>query len=131
MEHIIAVCRCGDVRHQIVFLVDDEDNMCYMEVLLNKLPWYKRLIIGIKYIFGCRCRYGAFEEVVLDEEDASKFFRIAHCLAKIEYDNHNLLNPVLVEKLTDILDEVLANYLHGGDADYAIEEFRTKIEKLG
>lgn len=127
MDDIIAICSCGDVRHQIVFTFDPDSNIVYMSVLLNKLPWYKRLIYGIKYIFGYQCKYGAFEEVVLNENDCPKFYLIANYLAKIQYDNNDLLSPILVEKLVDILQEVLANHLHGGETDYVIEEFRTKL----
>ena len=41
---------------------------------------------GIKYIFGYRCKYGAFDEFIFKPEDAYKIQRLANYL-KSEIEN--------------------------------------------
>ncbi len=74
MEHTdLLICQCQSPEHQIMFLWDDDENPAvYMEIHLNKLPFFKRLKYAIKYIFGYKCKYGAFDEVILKPEDAYK-----------------------------------------------------------
>ena len=52
-------CECGKFDHTLRFILDLDENSIipiptiYAELGLNHyLPWYKRLIIGIKYVFG-------------------------------------------------------------------------------
>jgi hypothetical protein len=39
---------------------------------------------GIKYIFGYKCRYGAFDEFIVNPKDADKIQEIVYYLKKIE-----------------------------------------------
>jgi hypothetical protein len=64
-------CTCYSAEHLILFDEDiDEDTqmpMAYVHVHLTKEPsFWKRLLHGIKYIFGYQCRYGAFDEIILE-----------------------------------------------------------------
>ena len=77
----ILICECSNTEHQIVFRYEEEDaefsKFVYMSVHLCKLPFFQRLKYGFKYIFGYKCRYGAFDEVVLNPKDAWKLEKIA------------------------------------------------------
>ena len=53
-----------------------------MEIHLAKLSFWDRLKHGIKYIFGYRCMYGDFDEVILKKEDVHKLERIVEFLKK-------------------------------------------------
>lgn len=66
-ENEILVCACHSTEHQIVIQKDEEDNLLYCSIHLSPLPWYERLINGIKYIFGYRCCYGDFDEFVFNQ----------------------------------------------------------------
>lgn len=66
-ENEILVCACHSVEHQIIIQKDEEDNLLYCSIHLYPLPWYQRLINGIKYIFGYRCCYGDFDEFVFNQ----------------------------------------------------------------
>ena len=89
----ILICSCHSTDHQMILLYDEDINesgksypMCYVHVLLNKLSFFKRLKYGIKYIFGYRCKYGAFDEFIFKPEDAYKIQRLANYL-KSEIEN--------------------------------------------
>jgi len=74
----IFICGCGSVEHQIIARLDDDTwgKDVFIAVYLKHRSFFKRLIYGIKYIFGYKCRYGAFEEFILDPSDAGKLQEI-------------------------------------------------------
>jgi hypothetical protein len=46
-------CQCYSFHHTIRMMLSNEDGTVYLDVgLTNYLPWYKRIWVGIKYIFG-------------------------------------------------------------------------------
>lgn len=79
------ICQCNSIEHQISFSwIEDKDleGEVYMEIHLSQLSFWKRLKHGIKYIFGYRCMYGDFDEVILKKEDVNKLERIVEFLKK-------------------------------------------------
>ena len=68
----IEVCNCHNLEHHLIFHFDPDDNyneFMYVNMNLNHyLPWYKRIGLAIKYIFGYKCQYGHYNEVVLDRK---------------------------------------------------------------
>lgn len=79
------ICQCYSIEHQISFNwveYEDLEGEVYMEVHLKPLSFLRRLKHGIKYIFGYRCRYGDFNEVILKKEDVHKLERIVEFLKK-------------------------------------------------
>ncbi len=64
-------CMCGSDEHTIRFILDNEDGDLYTSIFLNQhRPWWKVLWVGIRYIFGYKCKYGHWDCWVLDPEDA-------------------------------------------------------------
>ena len=63
---IIYNCKCPE--HQFIMTVDDEFDIVYFEIHLSKKNFMRRLVHGLKYIFGYQSKYGAFDEIVLDKE---------------------------------------------------------------
>lgn len=61
-------CSCFSPEHTLSFWLDDDKDYraIYVSVFLSHDVWYKRLINAFKYVFGYKCRYGHFEEFVLD-----------------------------------------------------------------
>ena len=79
------ICQCHSVEHQISFSwieYKELEGEVYMEIHLSKLSFWDRLKHGIKYIFGYRCMYGDFDEVILKKEDVHKLERIVEFLKK-------------------------------------------------
>ena len=71
-------CSCHSDEHRLVFRFDMEDDCfpCCAYVFLGDNPWRKRIWYGLKYIFGYKCKYGHFDEFVLDPKDAGKMIEM-------------------------------------------------------
>jgi len=72
MTDELLICACSSDEHQIILHKDEEEKMVYCTIHLVTLPFWKRLIYGIKYIFGYKCKYGNFEEFILDKRHVDK-----------------------------------------------------------
>ena len=69
-------CNCSSEEHVLRFIVDKEEDAVYVHHFLANGPWYKRIMPGIKYIFGKKSKYGHFDETVLDREQAHRLIKI-------------------------------------------------------
>jgi len=71
-DNNILICECNSTEHQIVFnKIDDDsdDKQIYCHIYLSDYPnFFKRVIIGIKYIFGYKCKYGHWDEFILSKK---------------------------------------------------------------
>jgi hypothetical protein len=82
----IFICECHSTEHQIVFYFDEDDylgrvhSIVYVHINLNKKKFWERLLYGIKYIFGYRCRFGAFDEFILNPDDADRLQEVVDYL---------------------------------------------------
>lgn len=79
MKDEIIICDCDSAEHQIVLRYDDDKDlgrMVFVEVHLKPLVWYKRLWMGLKYIFGYKCCYGNFEEMILSPKHARQVYNL-------------------------------------------------------
>jgi hypothetical protein len=67
----LLICSCGSLEHQIFFWQELEEKYppIYAEVYLCERNFFRRLVYGIKYIFGYKCRYGAWEEFLFDDKN--------------------------------------------------------------
>ena len=64
----LFICDCGDVEHQFIISHDTEDKEIYISVhLTNYMSFFQRIITAIKYIFGKKSVYGAFDVVILNK----------------------------------------------------------------
>ena len=84
LEKDILICDCGSPEHQIMFIYSDDDNypIVYAEFHLNKKPFFKRILIGLRYILGYQSKYGAFDEFIITPSDINKFEKIVNYLSK-------------------------------------------------
>jgi hypothetical protein len=69
-------CHCHSPEHLLKFVLWEDDPMLFAYVFLNPEPFYKRIWLGIKYIFGYSSRYGYFDEFILNPKDADRFIEI-------------------------------------------------------
>lgn len=79
MEKELLICECNSTEHQIILLYDEDEDKdgnviptCYAHIHLTKKTFWRRIIYGIKYIFGHQSRYGAFDEFIFNPKDAPK-----------------------------------------------------------
>lgn len=75
----ILICGCNSIEHQLIIRYSEDETddgfkhpMCYLYVHLSQKPFWKRVVHGIKYIFGYQSNYGAFDEFIFDSKDANK-----------------------------------------------------------
>lgn len=70
----IILCSCGSTEHQMLisYFNDNEDKEVYVHIHLNHLSFWKRLILGIKYIFGYTSKYGHWDEMILNPDHVSQ-----------------------------------------------------------
>lgn len=87
----ILICDCHSTEHQmIVHYSEDEYSdgtkhpLVYIHTHLNKRPFWERVKYGIKYIFGYKCMYGAFDEFIINPSDADKIKDIVKYLKKVK-----------------------------------------------
>jgi hypothetical protein len=72
----ILICDCGSREHQIVFEYDQEDSLIYCSIHLADQGFWKRLKLGLKYIFGYKCLYGHWENFVMTPEHVDKLKQV-------------------------------------------------------
>lgn len=92
-SHDILICECHSTEHQLVVNYSEDESpngvkypMVYIHTHLNKRPFFKRLKYGLKYIFGYQCRYGAFDEFIINPNDVNKIEEIIQYLKNEEKD---------------------------------------------
>jgi hypothetical protein len=68
-------CACFSDEHTLKFTLDkdEEDPEIYTTVFLRHWnPWYRRVWIAIKYVFGYKCKYGHFDCFIMQPDDAKR-----------------------------------------------------------
>jgi len=65
-------CNCHSPEHTFRFWLDEHDPGLYGYVFLGGVPWWQRILKAVKYVFGYRCRYGFFDEFILQENDVDR-----------------------------------------------------------
>ena len=91
MEDKIIICECSSAEHQMVLRFEDDEDlgrMVYVEIHLMPLRWYERLWQGLKYIFGYKCCYGDFEEMILSPRHARQVYDLYRFLNKPNLKRH-------------------------------------------
>ncbi len=82
----LFICQCGDPSHQFIISADKEttEGACaFVSVHLNREHnVFKRIWAAIKYVFGARCIYGDFDEVIINPNDADRLQKVVDFLKK-------------------------------------------------
>lgn len=68
-DGFILQCSCHHHEHKIMFHYMEDIDEWSVLFNLERPKWYKRIWIGIKYIFGYGSKYGDYGEVLLRQED--------------------------------------------------------------
>lgn len=68
---ILLRCDCHTLTHLASAGYFDDEDAIFLEIAYDHYtPWWKRVWISIKYLFGLRCRSNG--EIVLTKEDAKE-----------------------------------------------------------
>lgn len=76
----IIICDCGSDEHQMIIHHDTEENSVFVHFHLSKRPFWRRVVAGFRYIFGYECKYGHWDEIVLNAEHADEFQNLVETL---------------------------------------------------
>lgn len=77
-------CSCNNDEHTLRLVLDREENEIYASVFLNQYrSWYKKIWVGIRYIFGYKCKYGHWDVWTLKPEDAERLKSMLNELDKV------------------------------------------------
>lgn len=88
MKTEILICECHSTEHQMIFSYDQEvSNEWPAEVyahvhLITHRNIFKRILYAVKYVFGYKCRYGAWDEFIFNKEDVKKLEDLVEYLKK-------------------------------------------------
>ena len=78
-KHEFFVCDCGSLEHTVAFSYDEELDLMFMRPhLVTHRSFLQRLKYGLKYAFGYKSRFGAFDEIIFDRrmrEDLRKMLK--------------------------------------------------------
>ena len=84
-NEILLLCECSSAEHQLIVRWDKDDKEVFISVhLADCKGFWKRLWHGLKYAFGYKCCYGAFDEVILRKEDADNLQKVVDQLRRGE-----------------------------------------------
>ena len=76
-EDCFILCACYSTEHQAFFWHDTSGNPPELYVhfhLITHRGFFKRLWYGLKYAFGYKCRFGAWDEFLFNEENENKLY---------------------------------------------------------
>jgi hypothetical protein len=74
-DQILLICACHSFDHQVFFWHENEfnDNALYAYFhLTTHKNFFQRLWTGLKYAFGYRSRFGAWDEFIFSEAEEKK-----------------------------------------------------------
>ena len=75
-------CDCGSVEHTLRFVLDTREGELHTEIYLRQWhPWWKRVWLAVRYVFGYRSQHGHWDSWMLKREDAP---RLRALLDKLE-----------------------------------------------
>ena len=76
----IFICDCHSPEHQFIIRKFNDEEEAYLTIHLNKKSLLKRIKYAFKYIFGYQSRYGAFDEIILNPDDADRLQKVVDSL---------------------------------------------------
>lgn len=82
MKRQLYICSCYSAEHQMIFNPSPEESekTIYVHFNLVKRPFFQRLKYALKYVLGYQSKYGAFDELVLDQDHSKQLFNAAQYL---------------------------------------------------
>jgi hypothetical protein len=76
----VFICECHSPDHQFIIRKFDDEPDVYITIHLTKQPMMRRLKYAFRYIFGYQSRFGAFDEIILNPDDADRLQKVVDSL---------------------------------------------------
>jgi hypothetical protein len=79
-ESLIVRCDCHSLEHMAQFeIFTDDPPELYLSVHLNTWRgFFRRIGLGLQYIFGIKSRHGNWDEVIINVEQAKRIVNICN-----------------------------------------------------
>ena len=63
----LLLCECNSSEHQMImrYFEDDQESTIFVDIHLVKRTFWDRLKYAVKYLFGYKSKYGAWDEIIL------------------------------------------------------------------
>lgn len=92
-EYHYVECDCTTPEHVLRFIVDPSEPFpVYASVFLAEQGWgirgfFRRCWLALKYVFGSKCRYGHFQEILIGRQQAEQLRELCdHALSLYEQE---------------------------------------------
>ncbi len=82
MKTEMLICDCSSTEHQMVIRTLENEPELYVHIHLNPIRFWGRVKLGLGYIFGRKCRYGNWEELILTKEHLPQLKNIVNHFEK-------------------------------------------------
>lgn len=72
MNEYFIRCDCHCPEHQAIITTDADEGLLFLEFHLT--TWqniFRRLWVAARYVFGYKCRYGTWDELVMGREQVA------------------------------------------------------------
>lgn len=84
----VLLCDCGSAEHQIIIHKDKDFSEGYREVILcpHLITYrniFKRIWVAIKYILGYKCKYGAWDNIIVSKQN---YLPLKEAIEFLEYE---------------------------------------------
>lgn len=87
-ERVLFICQCESEEHQLIFHTDDKYITAAVHLTHYRNFW-KRLVYGVKYIFGFKSKFGSFDYILFNPDDHEKLAQLANYLKEIKDKERN------------------------------------------
>jgi len=82
------ICDCHSLEHQFSIWYGEDDNQIFFEThLINSGNWYQRFWGRLKYLLGHTSRFGAWDEMILNNDDVPRLKNVLDEIEQIEINN--------------------------------------------
>ena len=93
VEHFECVCHSDE--HRLTFQIDDDIEKGWKPEFYTSLfladhnNLFKRTWTALKYIFGYKCRYGHWENFIMNEKDIDRMLTVLQNYKKVLEESKN------------------------------------------
>lgn len=92
MKEKLFRCVCSSMEHHLVLTYDND--VLYVSVFLSEHNLLGRIKTALKYIFGYKCKFGHWEEIVLDGDKVSELYQFLNEYSKDKFEDENILGKI-------------------------------------
>lgn len=78
----IIPCSCMCPEHNIIYVKDPDEPEVWLHFMLEKQSFFKRIKLGIKYIFGYQSRFGMYGEMLITSANVDRLEDIVNHIRK-------------------------------------------------